>query len=313
MRAYHVLKKDWRYTKLAVVGDVNQSGSIVLAATPPLKALGIRKMARLYEIPKRPDIIIVNPIMHTYMKCSTFITGLALQYVAPEDFHQSQYPNFFHWMTARETLTFMGQLSGLKKEELSKSIPKNLEKVGLRGEENSKVGTFSGGMKQRLGIAQALLHKPSLIVMDEPVSALDPIGRRELLNLIEEIKKDTTILLSTHILSDAEEICERFVIIKDGTKIEDTTITELLHRNSENKLIIEITDKDRKWIDVVKKLPYVKDVEVIGLKVKVKVESIEVNKNLLLQNALEHKVDIVKFEVSNDTLEEIFLKLVVQK
>ncbi|PDY91199.1 ABC transporter ATP-binding protein [Bacillus toyonensis] len=224
-----------------------------------------------------------------------------------------QYPNFFHWMTARETLTFMGQLSGLKKEELSKSIPKILEKVGLRGEENSKVGTFSGGMKQRLGIAQALLHKPSLIVMDEPVSALDPIGRREVLNLIEEIKKDTTILLSTHILSDAEEICERFVIIKDGTKIEDTTITELLHRNNENKLIIEITAKDKKWIEVVQKLSYVKDVEVIGLKIKVKVESIEINKNLLLQNALEHKVDIVKFEISNDTLEEIFLKLVVQK
>ncbi|MFE6139325.1 ATP-binding cassette domain-containing protein [Bacillus sp. NPDC057893] len=241
------------------------------------------------------------------------LNGIKISKMKREIGYLPQYPNFFHWMTARETLTFMGQLSGLKKEELSKSIPKILEKVGLRGEENSKVGTFSGGMKQRLGIAQALLHKPSLIVMDEPVSALDPIGRREVLNLIEEIKKDTTILLSTHILSDAEEICERFVIIKDGTKIEDTTITELLHRNNENKLIIEITAKDQKWIDVVKKLPYVKDVEVIGLKVKVKVESIEVNKNLLLQNALEHKVDIVKFEVSNDTLEEIFLKLVVQK
>lgn len=241
------------------------------------------------------------------------LNGIKISKMKREIGYLPQYPNFFHWMTARETLTFMGKLSGLKKEELSKSIPKILEKVGLRGEENSKVGTFSGGMKQRLGIAQALLHKPSLIVMDEPVSALDPIGRREVLNLIEEIKKDTTILLSTHILSDAEEICERFVIIKDGTKIEDTTITELLQRNSENKLIIEITAKDQKWIDVVKKLPYVKDIEVIGLKVKVKVESIEVNKNLLLQNALEHKVDIIKFEVSNDTLEEIFLKLVVQK
>ena len=129
-----------------------------------------------------------------------------------------QYPNFFNWMTAKETLMFMGQLSGLKKEVLANSIPEILTKVGLGGKENSKVGTFSGGMKQRLGIAQALLHKPSLIVMDEPVSALDPVGRREVLNLIEEIKKDTTILLSTHILSDAEEICERFVIIKDGTK-----------------------------------------------------------------------------------------------
>ncbi|WP_028401520.1 ABC transporter ATP-binding protein [Ectobacillus panaciterrae] len=224
-----------------------------------------------------------------------------------------QYPNFFHWMTAKETLTFMGQLSGLKKEELTNSIPAILTKVGLRGEENSKVGTFSGGMKQRLGIAQALLHKPSLIVMDEPVSALDPIGRREVLNLIEEIKNDTTILLSTHILSDAEEICERFVIIKDGTKIEDTTITELLNRNSENKLNVEITAKDQKWIDVVKKLPYVKEVEVIGHKVKIKVENIEKNKNILLKNALEHEVDIVKFEINNDTLEEIFLKLVVKK
>ncbi|PGB72820.1 ABC transporter ATP-binding protein [Bacillus wiedmannii] len=241
------------------------------------------------------------------------LNGIKISKMKREIGYLPQYPNFFHWMTARETLTFMGQLSGLKKEELSKSIPKILEKVGLKGEENAKVSTFSGGMKQRLGIAQALLHKPALIVMDEPVSALDPIGRREVLNLIEEIKKDTTILLSTHILSDAEEICERFVMIKDGTKIEDTTITELLHRNSENKLMIEITAKDQKWIEVVKKLPYVKDVEVVGLKIKVKVESIEINKNMLLQNALEHKVDIVKFEMSNDTLEEIFLKLVVQK
>ncbi|PGE33581.1 ABC transporter ATP-binding protein [Bacillus wiedmannii] len=241
------------------------------------------------------------------------LNGIKITKMKSEIGYLPQYPNFFHWMTARETLTFMGQLSGLKKEELSKSIPKILEKVGLKGEENAKVSTFSGGMKQRLGIAQALLHKPSLIVMDEPVSALDPIGRREVLNLIEEIKKDTTILLSTHILGDAEEICERFVIIKDGAKIEDTTITELLHRNSENKLMIEITAKDQKWIEVVKKLPYVKDVEVVGLKIKVKVESIEINKNMLLQNALEHKVDIVKFEMSNDTLEEIFLKLVVQK
>ncbi len=76
------------HTKLAVVGDVNRNGSIVLAATPPLKALGVKKMARLYEIPRRNDIIVVNPIMGTYIKCSNYITGLALQYVPIEDFHQ---------------------------------------------------------------------------------------------------------------------------------------------------------------------------------------------------------------------------------
>ncbi|KQU23153.1 ABC transporter ATP-binding protein [Bacillus sp. Leaf13] len=224
-----------------------------------------------------------------------------------------QYPNFFQWMTAKETLTFMGQLSGIKKEELTRSIPEIMSKVGLSGEENSKVRTFSGGMKQRLGIAQALLHKPSLIVMDEPVSALDPIGRREVLNIIEEIKKETTILLSTHILSDAEEICERFVIIKNGEKIEDTTMTELLNRNSENKINVDLTVKNQEWIEIVKSLNFVKGVEVMGNKLKIEVENIELNKNLLLASALEHNVDLVRFEIDNDTLEEIFLKLVVEK
>jgi ABC-2 type transport system ATP-binding protein len=223
-----------------------------------------------------------------------------------------QYPNFFPWMSAKETLMFMGQLSGLQKEELNNLIPEILIKVGLKEEENSKVDTFSGGMKQRLGIAQALLHKPSLIIMDEPVSALDPIGRREVLNLIKEIKKDTTILLSTHILSDAEEICERFVMIKGGSKIEDTTISQLLRRNSDNRLYMEITPKDHSWIEVMKIIPYVTEVEVIGHKVKIKVEDMKKNKNQLLKHALDHGVDIVKFELNKDTLEEIFLKLVVE-
>ena len=241
------------------------------------------------------------------------LNGKKISQMKREIGYLPQYPNFYHWMTVKETLTFMGKLSGLTKKELANSIPEILIKVGLKDEENSRVGSLSGGMKQRLGIAQALLHKPSLIVMDEPVSALDPIGRREVLNLIKEIKKDTTILLSTHILGDAEEICERFVVIKNGTKIEDTTITELLNRNCENKLNLEITAKDQKWTNVIKKLPYVKEVEVIGHKVKIKVENIEKNKNILLKNALEHEVDIVKFEINNDTLEEIFLKLVVKK
>lgn len=224
-----------------------------------------------------------------------------------------QYPNFFHWMTAKETLTFMGRLSGLKKRDLTTAIPEILAKVGLLSEEDSKVGTFSGGMKQRLGIAQALLHKPSLIIMDEPVSALDPIGRREVLNLIKEIKEDTTILLSTHILGDAEEICERFVIIKDGTKIVDTTITDLVKQHQKNKLIIDITAKDHAWIDQVKTLPCVKEVEITGNRLYIEVGDIEKDKKELLKNILENDIDLVKFQEDHDTLEDIFLKLVVKK
>ncbi|RFB53152.1 Y-family DNA polymerase [Bacillus thuringiensis] len=86
---------DPMYTKLAVVGDVNRNGSIVLAITPPLKALDVKKMARLYEIPRRKDILVVNPIMGTYIKCSKYITKLALQYVPIEDFHQYSIDEFF--------------------------------------------------------------------------------------------------------------------------------------------------------------------------------------------------------------------------
>ncbi|NOU97012.1 ATP-binding cassette domain-containing protein [Paenibacillus sp. LMG 31456] len=251
---------------------------------------------------------IINPT-----RGEILLDGKKISKMKKEIGYLPQYPNFYHWMTAYETLTFMGELSGLKQEELTKSIPELLSKVGLSGEENSKVGTFSGGMKQRLGIAQALLHKPSLILMDEPVSALDPIGRREVLNLIEEIKRETTILLSTHILSDAEEMCERFIIIKDGQKIEDTTLSDLLNSNSENKMIFEVAAINQQWLEVLKNLNYVKNVEIIGNKIKIQVGNIGLNKNMLLRNALDHHVDLVKFEIISDTLEEIFLKLVVGK
>lgn len=222
-----------------------------------------------------------------------------------------QFPNFYNWMTATETLMFMGQLSGLKKDKLEREIPQLLTKVGLSDERDTRVKTFSGGMKQRLGIAQSLLHKPAFIVMDEPVSALDPIGRREVLNIIQEIKKETTVLLSTHILQDAQEICERFVIIKDGQKIKDTSIDELLNRDNNNKIKFEITAASLHWLNIIKELSYVKNVEVFGNKVKIEVEDIQSNKNMLLASALEHHVDIIRFAMETDSLEEIFLKLVV--
>ncbi|MDM5332455.1 ABC transporter ATP-binding protein [Ureibacillus composti] len=223
-----------------------------------------------------------------------------------------QYPNFFHWMTAFETLRFMGELSGLSKAQLKKEIPILLEKVGLARDVHSNVGTFSGGMKQRLGIAQALLHKPSFILMDEPVSALDPIGRREVLNLLQEIKKEATILLSTHILSDAEEICERFVIIKNGVKIEDKTRAQLLSRHKENTIYLTVDVIDHRWLQNLENQPYVQKVVKVGLKVKVNVDNMEEDKRKLLHFILKQDVNVNSFEVGEkETLEEIFMKLVV--
>ena len=256
-------------------------------------------------------IKIISDILYAD-KGEVLLNGKKISKMKREIGYLPQYPDFFHWMTAKETLYFMGQLSGITTERLKDEVPAILTKVGLFNEQNEKVQTFSGGMKQRLGIAQTLLHKPSFIVMDEPVSALDPIGRREVLNLIQEIKHETTILLSTHILGDAEEICERFVIMKQGQKIADTTRDQLLKNNHESVVHLEIASHNSQWIQIIGKLSYVKKVEISGGRAKITLDNVQKNKDMLIRDVLENEIDIVRFEVgSSETLEEIFLKMVV--
>jgi len=197
--------------------------------------------------------------------------------------------------------------------ERQEKVLRALINVGLLPEFSNRFPhEFSGGQRQRVGIARALSLRPRLLICDEPVSALDPIGRREVLNLIQEIKHETTILLSTHILGDAEEICERFVIMKQGEKIMDTTIDKLLTHNSEEVVHLEIASENMLSVQIIEKLPYVKHVEANGKRMKVTLENVQENKDMLMRDTLENKLDIVRFEVgSSETLEDIFLKMVV--
>ncbi|WP_260443781.1 ABC transporter ATP-binding protein [Listeria booriae] len=150
-----------------------------------------------------------------------------------------QYPNFYGWMTGIDALHFMGKLSGMDKVSLEARIPEVLEQVGLNPKSKKKIATYSGGMRQRLGIAQAILHRPAVLIMDEPVSALDPIGRREVIELIQSLKAETTLLFSTHILADVEEICERVCIIREGEIVADDKIANLVQINAEQVFILK--------------------------------------------------------------------------
>ncbi len=127
-------------------------------------------------------------------------------------------PEFYGFMSAPEYLAFCGEISDLDKKDASARIPEVLSLVGLEGE-NGKIKGFSRGMKQRLGIAQALLGRPKLLICDEPTSALDPIGRKEILDLLLSLKDQTTVLFSTHVLSDVERICTDVAFLNNG-KIE---------------------------------------------------------------------------------------------
>jgi ABC-2 type transport system ATP-binding protein len=124
-------------------------------------------------------------------------------------------PEFYSYMTAKEYLGLCGKIAGIRADERQKQCAEILELIGLAGEK-ARIGGYSRGMKQRLGIAQALIGSPKLLICDEPTSALDPLGRHAVLELLSQIKSKTSVLLSTHILSDAEHVCDRIALLHHG-------------------------------------------------------------------------------------------------
>lgn len=126
-------------------------------------------------------------------------------------------PYFYDHLTAHELLNYYAQLSGVPAKERSRRVESTLQRVGLPDVKSVQLRKFSKGMLQRVGIAQAILHEPRVVFFDEPMSGLDPIGRREVRDLMEQLKRGgQTVFFSTHILSDAEALCDRVAIIHQG-------------------------------------------------------------------------------------------------
>lgn len=141
----------------------------------------------------------------------------------PQDF--SMYPN----MSVYEAMDYLGVLSGLTKAERKQRIPMLLEKVNLQSNYRTKVKALSGGMKRRLGIAQAILHNPKILIVDEPTAGLDPEERVRFRNLLCEIADDRIVILSTHIVGDIEATCEKIAVLDEGKILFQGTVAELLH------------------------------------------------------------------------------------
>ena len=147
-------------------------------------------------------------------------------------------PEYYSYMTPLEYLNLCGEVSGMNKSDIVTRSKELLELVGL-GQERHRIKGFSRGMKQRLGIAQALLNHPKLLICDEPTSALDPAGRKEILDILLAVKEQTTVLFSTHILSDVERICTEAAFLNDGKIAMRGTIAELRNKRSSDGFIVE--------------------------------------------------------------------------
>ncbi|MDF2947564.1 MAG: transporter ATP-binding protein [Bacillales bacterium] len=219
-----------------------------------------------------------------------------------------QYPSYYDWMSANEFLFYVGELSGLNKNILKTRISEVLHSVGLKDVGRKRIGNYSGGMKQRLGIAQAIIHKPKLLILDEPVSALDPIGRREVMDLLNKLKKETTIIYSTHVLHDAEEISDEILIMNKGEIIETGSLKSLKLKYQKPIIYIQSDNKIGNWIN---ELSYIKEVKrESDNSVTITIEDEPESRTRLLEDLIRNNIEISKFVVGESTLEEMFFKVV---
>jgi ABC-2 type transport system ATP-binding protein len=141
-----------------------------------------------------------------------------------------QDPRAYGWMTGRDQLRMLGRLHGMGGRDLERAVSEALERVDMTSAADRRSGSYSGGMRQRLGIAGALVHRPPVAILDEPVSSLDPEGRRDVLNLISALRGAITVLFSTHVLADVERICDRVGILAHGRLVVEGPLAELLDR-----------------------------------------------------------------------------------
>ncbi|HEX8679260.1 MAG TPA: ABC transporter ATP-binding protein, partial [Chthoniobacterales bacterium] len=149
-------------------------------------------------------------------------------------------PYFYKFLTARETLRFFGKLSGVRGSELNKRVDELLELVGLTMARDRRLGGFSKGMLQRIGLAQALVNEPRLVVLDEPTAGVDPVGSRDIRDIILDLKRrGTTVLLSSHLLGQVQEVCDRIGILADGVLVREGRLDELLAVENQTELILE--------------------------------------------------------------------------
>lgn len=223
-----------------------------------------------------------------------------------------QHPVFYEWMTGSEFLQYVGKLAGLSAKEAKERTNELLELVGIADAKNRRVGKYSGGMKQRLGIAQAIIHSPELIMLDEPVSALDPFGRREVLELLGKLKQETTVLFSTHILNDAEEVCDEILFLHDGLIVEAGTMDELREKHQQMKIDLVFREKTSEYISAFKNQDLIESVLMDGNKASVFVQDLDKAKTAFLNDVSVNNWPLVKFEISKMSLEDVFMK-VVQK
>ena len=219
-------------------------------------------------------------------------------------------PGFYPWMTAEQFMRFAGGLFGLSRGVLDERVPVLLDLAGLT-DVKSRVGGYSRGMKQRLGVAQALINAPRLLLLDEPTSALDPLGRKEVLDMIASLSGRTTVFFSTHILADVERVCDTVAILDQGRLVVQAPIDELKSRVGAHRLVVEVDREAAALAEQFAHAPWSRGVETAtDGSLLLSVSDVFAAQRAVPVIVAERGLALRRFESGEVSLEEVFVDLV---
>jgi ABC-2 type transport system ATP-binding protein len=220
-------------------------------------------------------------------------------------------PAFYDYMTPKQYLRLCGQITGLTHEKITEKTDELLPMVGLEGINRSIKG-FSRGMKQRLGVAQALLNEPVLLICDEPTSALDPIGRKEILDILKNVKNKTTIIFSTHILSDVERICDTVGILNDGRIVLEGPLSKVKSVYRDDRIYVELQDIKNMpaFSSKLQELPEVKNIRIDANMAFITTSDASATSTGIIKILADAAIPILRMEILEPDLEQIFMEAI---
>ena len=226
--------------------------------------------------------------------------------------HLPEEPAFYIWMTPREFLDYLGRLYGLTTRERKSRTSELLALVRMEDVSKRRIAGFSRGMRQRLGVAAALIHRPEVLFLDEPASALDPAGRKEVLDMIGNLRGQCTVLMSTHILADVERVCDVVGIISKGRMLVQSRREELLERYAVPAIEVESDDQAAlsEWVEELRRLPWVTAITARNGAFRISVKDVQSAKRQLLALAVNSGLSLNRYEEVRPSLEDVFLQLV---
>lgn len=220
-------------------------------------------------------------------------------------------PEFYGYMNAKEYLMMCGRITGLKNLQIHERIKELLPLVGLDGIKR-RIHSFSRGMKQRLGIAQALLNAPKLLICDEATSALDPQGRKEILDLLSIAADQTTVMFSTHILSDVERICDSIGLLHEGTLALHGKLSEIKNTYRKEAVRIETSNEVQagRLFEHLRALSFIQSAETDHCAVMVQLHDPQKNGLKIIDLLSDEQIPITNYKHLEPTLENVFLDVI---